>query len=225
VRIAVVIPALDEAESVEAAIASALAAADPEVEVLVADGGSRDATVSRALAAGARVLACPAGRAQQQEAGWRATQGEVVVFLHGDTQLPSGWAPALRTALLARSVAGGAFRLRFEPRNAALAVVEWGAHLRARWLGLPYGDQALFVRRTILDAIGGVPPVPLFEDLDLVCAMRRHGSLALLPLDALTSSRRYRQHGVVRTWCRHALALAAWRLGVDRDRLARGLHR
>ncbi len=224
-RIAVVIPTLDEAESVEAAIASALAAADPEVEVLVADGGSRDATVARAHAAGARVLACPAGRAQQQEAGWRASRGDVVLFLHADTQLPSGWAPALRAALLDRSIVGGAFRLRFEPRSAALAVIEWGARQRARCFGLPYGDQALFVRRAALDAIGGIAPVPLLEDLDLVRAMRRHGRLALLPLEAITSSRRYQQRGVFRTWWCHALTLAAWRLGVDRVRLAAWLRR
>ena len=224
-RIAVVIPTLDEAESVEAAIASARAAADPEVEVLVADGGSRDATVARARAAGARVLVCPAGRAQQQEAGWRASRGEVVLFLHADTQLPSGWAPMLRAALLDRSIVGGAFRLRFEPRTAALAVIEWGARQRARWFGLPYGDQALFVRRAALAAIGGIAPVPLLEDLDLVRAMRPHGRLALLPLEAITSSRRYQQRGVLRTWWRHALTLVAWRLGIDRARLAAWLRR
>ncbi len=224
-QIAVVIPTLDEAESIEAAIASARAAADPEVEVLVSDGGSRDATVARARAAGARVLACPAGRAQQQEAGWRASQGEVVLFLHADTQLPSGWAPALRAALLDRSIAGGAFRLRFEPRSAGLAIIEWGARQRARWLGLPYGDQALFVRRSVLAEIGGIAPVPVLEDLDLVRALRRQGRLALLPLEVITSSRRYGQRGVLRTWWLHALTLAAWRLGVDRARLAAWLRR
>lgn len=224
-RIAVVIPTLDEAESIEAAIASARAAADPEVEVLVADGGSRDATVARARAAGARVLPCPTGRARQQEAGWRASRGDVVLFLHADTQLPWGWALALRAALRDRSVVGGAFRLRFEPRSAALAVIEWGARQRARWLGLPYGDQALFVRRSVLAGIGGIAPVPVLEDLDLVQAMRRQGRLALLPLEVITSSRRYRQRGVLRTWWLHALTLAAWRLGVDRGRLAAWLRR
>lgn len=225
VRIGVVIPALDEAESIEAAIASALASADPEVAVLVVDGGSRDATAILARAAGARVLTCPAGRAQQQQAGWQASRGEVVLFLHADTQLPPGWAPALRAALRDREVVGGAFRLRFAPRGPALAVIEWGARQRARWLGLPYGDQALFVRRDVLTAIGGIPRVPILEDLDLVRAMRRRGPLVLLPLDAVTSSRRYRQRGVLRTWGRHVLALVAWCLGVDRERLAAWLRR
>jgi len=224
VRIAVVIPTLDEAASVEAAIASARGSrsrgVDPDLEVLVVDGGSRDSTAERARAAGARVLSVAGGRARQQEAGWRASRGDAVLFLHADTRLPAGWAAAVRGALADPRVAVGAFRLRFEPRPRALAVIEWGARVRGRALGLPYGDQALFARRAALEAIGGIRAVPIFEDLDLVRALRRRGTLALLPLDAVTSSRRYLQRGVWRTWWRNALALAAWRLGLDRERVA-----
>ncbi|MEB2345559.1 MAG: TIGR04283 family arsenosugar biosynthesis glycosyltransferase [Deltaproteobacteria bacterium] len=237
-RIAVVIPTLDEAASVEAAIASAgaaggpispetcarepapLATGDRDIEVWVVDGGSRDATVARARAAGACVLSAAAGRARQQEAGWRASRGDAVVFLHADTRLPAGWAGAVRGALSDPHVAGGAFRLRYEPRPPAMAVIEWGARVRARLLGLPYGDQALFARRGVLEAIGGVPAVPIFEDLDLVRALRRRGRFAQLPLAVATSSRRYLRRGVLRTFGRHALALAAWRLGLDRERVA-----
>jgi hypothetical protein len=98
--------------------------------------------------------------------------------------------------------------------------VEWGARLRARLAGLPYGDQALFVRSRTLTEIGGVPQVPIMEDLDLVRGMRARGRLVLLPLPVRTSARRYRARGVLRTWWRNALALAAWRLGVDRERVA-----
>jgi rSAM/selenodomain-associated transferase 2 len=215
VRIAVVIPTLDEAGTIEAAIASAQQESD--VEVLVADGGSRDATAAGARAAGARVIVGSRGRARQLEAGWRASEGDVVLFLHADTRLPAGWGGAVRSALADAAVAGGAFRLRFEP---PLPVIEWGAGLRARWLGLPYGDQALFARRSALVAAGGIAPVPILEDLDLVRALRRHGRLALLPLAVTTSARRYRRRGVLRTWLRNAATLAAWRLGVDRERLA-----
>jgi rSAM/selenodomain-associated transferase 2 len=225
VRIAVVIPALDEAASVEAAIASARAAADSRIEVLVVDGGSRDATAERARAAGARVVSAAGGRARQQEAGWRASRGDAVLFLHADTSLPEGWATAVRGVLADPRIAVGAFRLRFEPRPPALALIEWGARMRARWLHLPYGDQALFARRSDLEAVGGIPLVPIFEDLDLVRALRRRGALALVPLDAVTSARRYLRRGVLRTWARHALALAAWRLGLDRERVAARVRR
>jgi rSAM/selenodomain-associated transferase 2 len=221
VRIAVVIPALDEAETVEAAIASARSAD----EIVVVDGGSLDRTADRARAAGAQVLMSSRGRARQLEAGWRATGAEVVLFLHADTRLPDGWAAAVRDALAAPDVAGGAFALRFDDRSLAMRVVEWGAHRRAAVAGLPYGDQALFVRRRVLEAIGGIAPVPIAEDLDLVHALRAHGRLALLPLAVSTSARRYRKHGAFRTWLRHAVALVAWRVGVDRERIARWVRR
>jgi rSAM/selenodomain-associated transferase 2 len=217
VAIAVVIPALDESDRIEASVASARA---PDVEVVVVDGGSRDATVQRARAAGARVVAGPRGRARQLAAGVRESRGDPVLFLHADTKLPAGWAEAVREALRDTGVAGGAFRLRFAERSPGLRIVEWGARLRAAWTGLPYGDQALFLRRSALEAMGGVPDVPIFEDLDLVRGLRRSGRLALLPLPAVTSARRYRARGVARTWLRNALALAAWRLGSDRERVA-----
>jgi rSAM/selenodomain-associated transferase 2 len=230
VRIAVVIPALDEAEQIEAAVRSVWESSGAATggtpggmsspDVVVVDGGSLDRTVDRARAAGARVLHSPSGRALQLEAGWRATEGEVVLFLHADTRLPVGWDAALCGALSDPGVVGGAFGFRFRERRLGLAWIEWGARLRSR-AGLPYGDQALFARRSALEAIGGIPQVPIAEDLDFVRALRGRGRLALLPLDALTSARRYLARGPFRTWLRHTLALGAWRLGVDRARIAR----
>jgi len=241
VRIAVVIPALDEAEQIEEALASVRDAggarcdgapgpglvdssadfSEMDLDVVVVDGGSLDRTVDRARAAGARVLISPAGRARQLEAGWRATEGEVVLFLHADTRLPSGWAAAARSALADARVAGGAFGFRFRERTLGLAAIEWGARVRSRLAGLPYGDQALFTRRALLDAAGGIAPVALGEDLDLVRAIRRRGRLVILPLDVTTSGRRYLTRGVLRTWLRNAAAVVAWRAGVDREWLAR----
>jgi rSAM/selenodomain-associated transferase 2 len=226
VRLAVVIPTLDEARSIEGAIAAAISSAGVDcdggtpLEVIVADGASGDDTAERARAAGARVVMAPRGRGAHQETGWRASRGDVVLFLHADTRLPTGWAGAVLRALADARVVGGAFRLRFAPRTRALAVIEWGAALRARVLGLPYGDQALFARRSALEAIGGIPPVAILEDLDLVRALRRHGRLVLLPERVVTSSRRYLERGVLRTWAANALALVAWMLGVERRRIA-----
>ena len=101
----------------------------------------------------------------------------------------------------------------------ALRVVEAGARLRAALFGMVYGDQALFVRRSTLEALGGVPDVPIMEDLDLVSAMKRRGRVALLPLDATTSARRHSARGPLRTALRHTLAALGWSVGVDRARL------
>ncbi len=106
-----------------------------------------------------------------------------------------------------------------------MCLVEWFARLRIWLLSMPFGDQALFVRRRVLEEIGGVPIVPLMEDLDLVAAMKARGRLALLSLPATTSARRYRDSGIGRTAVSHFLALAAWRLNIDRERIAGWLGR
>lgn len=257
-KLGVVIPTLDEAGAVEAALRSVAGvragsgpgdgAPEPtlprssepqpvELEIVVADGGSRDDTCQRARSWGAemaaegllhtRVIELPrdreAGRARQLQAGFEACGGDAVLFLHADTRLPEGWPGAVRDALSDPSVVGGAFRFRFDPTESpslGLRVIEWGARLRVALFGLPYGDQAIFVRRSVLEAVGGVPQAPMMEDLDLVATLKKRGRLARVPAPATTSTRRYRARGVLRTFLRNWAALTAWRLGIDRDRVA-----
>ncbi len=218
-KLSVVIPTLDEADRIETAIRGALDA-PATVEVIVVDGGSSDATTRLAAAAGARVLACERGRARQLRAGVSASTGDVVVLLHADTQLPHDWTSAVEQALRDPRVVAGAFRLRFDEQSLVFRFIEFGARLRAGLLRLPYGDQALFFRRRALEAIGGIPEVPLMEDLDLVHRIKREGRLALLSAPAVTSARRYRARGPLRTMLRNWLAATAWTLGVDRARIA-----
>ncbi len=223
VRITVVIPAKNEAQRIESAIASAR---DPAVRVIVADGDSSDDTVLRARRSGAEVVKSAPGRARQLAAGAAAVeaQAEVILFLHADTRLPLGFAAAVAAALSDPDVAGGAFEFRFDAGAARLSpslrLVEWGARLRNRILGYPFGDQAIFLRRTDLDEMGGVPQSPLMEDLDLVRGIKRRGRLTLLPNAAFTSPRRYLEQGVWRTVGVHLLAQLGYALGMDRDRLA-----
>jgi rSAM/selenodomain-associated transferase 2 len=200
-------------------------ASGPHVEVVVVDGGSRDDTPQLARRAGAQLISCEPGRARQLDVGWRSSDAEAVVFLHADTRLEAGWPAALAAALLDPSVAGGAFRLRFEGSGALLRALEFGVLLRVKLLGLPYGDQAIFVRRSTLESMGGIPSSELMEDLDLVAAIKSRGKLVEMSLHATTSPRRYLEHGALRTVGRHLLALAAWRLGVDRRRVAHWVHR
>ncbi len=218
-RIAVVIPALNEEERIASAVALALATGFG-IEVLVVDGGSQDSTCERAREAGAQVIACEPGRARQLQAGVLATDTPVILFLHADTRLPENAADAIREALEDESVVGGAFGFAFAEPGIALRIVEWGVRVRLRWARLPYGDQGLFVRRTALDAAGGVPQVALMEDLDLVQNLKRQGRLALLADPATTSARRYQADGIVFSVLRNFLAVTARALGVNRARIA-----
>jgi rSAM/selenodomain-associated transferase 2 len=222
VELSVVIPTLDEGGFIERTVRGARAGGG---EVWVVDGGSRDATRERAAAAGARVLVSERGRARQLAAGVGASRGEALVFLHADTLLPVGWRPAVEAALSKPGVAGGAFAFRFEREPGLrlgfrLALIEWGARLRVALFGWPYGDQGLFVRRSVLDAMGGVPQAPIMEDLDLVSAMRRSGRIECLSLPVRTSPRRYLARGPLRTMFRNWAAALAWTCGLDRRRIA-----
>ncbi|MCP4036828.1 MAG: glycosyltransferase [bacterium] len=217
-----VIPALNEAGSVEAAV---LSAAGPEVEVIVVDAQSSDGTPELARGAGARVLNAQRGRARQLQVGFEASESDVVLFLHADTRLPQGWGRAVAAALDDPETVGGAFRLRFDERALRIRLVEWAARLRIALLGFPFGDQAIFVRRRVLDELGGVPDVPVMEDVDLVHAMKKRGRLALLREPATTSARRYFDGGIGRVSLIHFFAFAAWAVGVDRQQLAGWLRR
>ena len=239
VKIAVVIPALDESRHVAATLDALRAGAigsdsSAELEVVVVDGGSADATADLSRAHGARVVTTGPGRARQLQAGLDAVAGDAVVFLHADTRLPSGWAAAIERTLAAPGVAGGAFRFGFaldgetsfsSGRRAELERVERWAVRRARWLGLVYGDQAIFAHRSALDAIGGVPQAPLMEDVDLVARLRAKGRFVQLDDAVATSPRRYLERGVRPTVWKHAVAIVGWLLGAPRPALARWLGR
>ena len=144
-----------------------------------------------------------------------------MLLLHADSRLSPGWDERVREALADPGVAGGAFRLRFDERGRAFRLLELGVRARVALFGLPYGDQAIFVRRRVLEAIGGIPAVAFMEDLDLVDAIRRQGRLRVLDLPVVTSGRRYRQAGLLRTVVLHLLAALLWSLGVERGRIER----
>jgi len=238
VTISVVIPALDEAETVVDAVTSAIAeeafeealeavprARAPEIEVIVVDGGSRDDTVRLAREAGARVLPCERGRARQLRLGGERSTGDVVVFLHADTTLSKGWSREVRRALKDQACAGGALGFRFRERGFRERWIEGWVAVRVALFRLPYGDQAIFVRRSVLEGMGGVPIVALMEDLDLVRGIKRAGRLEMISAIATTSSRRYAERGGLWTVFQHLVALLGWYFGVDRVRLAKWMGR
>lgn len=219
--ISVVIPTLDEEGEVGAAIASVYSEA---AEVLVVDGGSRDATRDEAAAAGARVITtAPPGRGAQLDHGARQAEGDWLLFLHADTRLEAGWAAALRA--LRPEVAGGAFRFAVASPRLAFRWMEAGVRARCALLRLPYGDQGLFARREAYAASGGFPPIPLMEDVAFVRRLRRVGPLAFPAARAFTSARRWERGGVAFTTFTNLRLLSLYALGRSPERLAREYRR
>ncbi len=217
-RISVIIPSLNEAGGIARSIASA--AQEPNVEIIVVDGGSRDKTLQVARRQGARTLSVPAGRARQMNAGAYASSGAILVFLHADTVLPSNYAGLVRRLLASPDVVAGAFRLGIEGRRRSLRWIESGANWRSRWLRLPYGDQALFVRSRIFSDLGGYADLPVMEDYDLVRRLNRRGRVILAPEAVVTSARRWERLGVVRTTLLNQVMVTGHLLGVSPRKMA-----
>jgi len=228
--ISIVLPALNEEAALPGTIASlAGQAGGPPFEVILADGGSSDRTVAtfRQLTGdwpsrghGARVaVSGRAGRAAQMNAGAAAAGGSTILFLHADTALPDGALRAVAAVMADEGVSGGGFSLSFTERGALLRLIAGWATLRSRLRHVHYGDQAPFVRRTVLDRIGGVPEMALFEDLELSRAVRRAGRVVSLPLAVGTSARRLQAGGIARTALRFAWLKLRYALGSDPNEL------
>ncbi|MEO1498303.1 MAG: TIGR04283 family arsenosugar biosynthesis glycosyltransferase [Planctomycetota bacterium] len=223
-RISVLTPTLNEERHIGGAVASAIeAAAD---EVIVADGGSIDGTVRVARQAGAKVVSGERGRGSQLRLASQHATGEVLLVLHADNRLPPTAREQIERALSNRRVVCGAFRQRIDAEGWLYRWLERGNALRAHRLRLPYGDQGVFVRRETLEAIGGVPSLPLMEDVAMMQRLNRlinrRGDRSPVLLDGplAVSARRWRQAGVVRQTLRNWSLLAAFVCGVSAERLA-----
>ena len=217
-RVTVVIPARDEEAAIGAALDSAQAA--PDVEVIVADGGSRDGTVAVAIGRGALVVGGWSGRARQMNAGAARARSELLVFLHADTVLPPGYAEVVERTLAAPETVAGAFRLAIDGPLGSFGAIEFLVHLRSTLLHIPYGDQALFLRTGTFRALGGFPDSPIMEDLELVRRLRRIGAVRVAPEAVRTSARRWRDRGILRMTLLNQVCLTAYFLGVSPARIA-----
>ncbi len=184
-------------------------------EIIVADGGSADATANVAVAAGARIVSSPRGRGIQLRTGAAAAQGDWLLFLHADTRLAPGWPAAVADFIVdpANTRRAGYFRFRLDDINSAARRLEALVAWRCRILALPYGDQGLLISRLLYDAIGGFRDLPLMEDVDIVRRLGRR-RLKPLPVDAVTSAVRYRRDGYLRRSLRNILCLTLYYLGV-----------
>ena len=215
----IIIPALNEEADLPDCIARARQG-NPH-QIIVADGGSSDATIAVARKLNADVVSSARGRARQMNAGATAATGEVLLFLHADCRLPDDWQAAIEAALAERSVGCGAFSHRIASPRRSLRLISAADNWRARWLHRPYGDQAIFVRRSLFEQIGGFPDTPILEEVRLMRRLRQITRYRQAEAFVETDARRWERHGVLKTTAVNWLVLAGAALRLPDRWLAR----
>lgn len=217
-RISVIIPAINEAAQLHDAMASVRAA--DGVELIIVDGGSTDDTTKIAEGRGARVIRSAPGRAIQMNAGAAQARGKFLLFLHADTRLPAGYAEQIEHLLARPHTILAAFRLGIQHRRFVFRLTELAANLRSRWLGMPYGDQALAIGATDFYRLNGFREISIMEDYDLVRRAKRAGRIGLARSRVQTSARRWLKTGWFRLTFIHQVCVIGYRLGVSPKRIA-----
>lgn len=173
-------------------------------EVVVTDGGSTDRTIPMAGAfcarvPNARLITAPCGRARQMNEGVKASRGEILLFLHADTQLPSTARQDIEAVMQDGQVVGGRFDVGFDRQTLWGTIISTMMNRRSRWSGIATGDQAIFVRRQVFEQLGGFADIPVMEDIDFSRRLKRMGRTAPLRSRVVTSYRRWETHGPIRT--------------------------
>ena len=223
-RLSVIVPALDEAEHISAALQSLASARQRGTEIIVVDGGSSDATIAVAEPLADIVLRAPRGRAAQLNAGARSARGDVFLFMHADSLAPETVDLIIANALVGRTTAWGRFDVRIQSERRLLAVVAATMNARSRLSGIATGDQGMFVTRELFDHAGGFPLQPLMEDIALSRALKRITAPLCLREKIVTSGRRWERRGVLRTILLMWRMRLAYSLGADPAKLASQYH-
>jgi rSAM/selenodomain-associated transferase 2/rSAM/selenodomain-associated transferase 1 len=215
--LSIIIPTLNEEAGLPGLLTQLLR--ERGIEIIVADGGSSDATCQLAEAAGVRVIRANKGRGRQMNAGAALARGEVLLFLHADARLPADFVQTVWNSIQSGHTAG-AFRLHIDDPRWRYRLVEFGANLRSRWLQLPYGDQAMFIQSEAFFAMRGFQNWPLLEDFDFAQRLRRRGRIMITDSSTTVSARRWQSVGVLKATLLNQIIIVAFRLGVSPTKLA-----
>ena len=217
----IIVPVLDEAPGIVAALEALSPLRHAGASVLVVDGGSTDAPRALAVPLADRVIEAPRGRATQMNAGARASEADILVFLHADTTLPGNALDKISAGLARTGRHWGRFDATIAGADPLLALVALLMNVRSRITGVATGDQAIFVRRDAFEAVGGFPEIPLMEDVAISKRLLRRTRPLALEDRVVTSARRWERHGTLRTIFLMWRLRLAYAFGADPRRLAR----
>jgi len=217
--LSIIVPTLDEAGIIVEALVALAPMRAHGGEVIVADGGSADATVNLARPLADQVIVTPPGRAVQMNAGARCARGGTLLFLHADTRLPEGAVALVLDGLDRTAKRWGRFDVTIGAPHPLLRVVEWFMNRRSWLSAIATGDQAMFVRRDLFEASGGFPDIALMEDIALSRLLRRHGRPLCIHERVVTSGRRWMSQGILATIVLMWVLRAAYFMGADPGRL------
>ncbi len=215
--ISIIIPTLNEQANIEPLAQNI---GDSKCEVIIVDGGSTDDTVILARKHGLKVIQGEPGRAGQLNRGATIAQGEILLFLHADTRLPENFAAAVLQAVSDESNSAGAFRLAIEDPTPAMRFIAGCANLRSSLLQMPYGDQAIFVKKEVFLQLGMFAELPIMEDYLFIQKAKRKGKIALLEEEVTTSARRWQRMGVWRTTVINQLIILGYYFRIPVEKLA-----
>jgi rSAM/selenodomain-associated transferase 2 len=215
--ISVIISALNEARNIEKTIRAVQK--EPDVEIIVVDGGSEDETTDIAMGMGVKVIASERGRAAQMNAGANYASGEYLLFLHADSILPADYDYEVKRILEAEKVMAGAFHLGIDARGVGYRVVECLASFRSSFFSMPYGDQAIFLKKDVFMSVGGFPLLPIMEDFELIRILKKRGKVMISDKKIVTSARRWKRLGLVKTTVLNQMIIILYLLGVSPRKL------
>ena len=219
--ISIIIPVLNEAAIIKQTLSELQQHSGSEIsEIIVVDGGSQDNTVAIAQQTVAKVMVVTGqGRAGQMNAGAKIAQGEILLFLHVDTQLPPNFIKLIRETLKQPKIVAGAFELAIEGSDRSLRWIEMLVKMRSHLFSLPYGDQAIFISKQTFVQSGGFAEIPIMEDFEFIKRIQQNGKIAIAPAAVTTSGRRWQNLGVWQTTLINQFIIAGYYLGISPQKL------
>jgi rSAM/selenodomain-associated transferase 2 len=220
-ELSIIIPVLSETESISENIKYLHDLnADGSAEIIVVDGDPQGSTISAIKGEGVLTAGAEKGRARQMNHGAALATGDVLLFLHADTLLPPDAFALIRSTMNDKRFVGGAFDLGFNTKRTIFRIAELYVFLRTRMTRVPFGDQAIFIRRRYFERIGGYRDIPIMEDVELMKRIRKRGDkICILPVKVQTSVRRYEQEGILYCTLRNWLLQISYGLGMSPERL------